>query len=70
MKISDKKEMERRWNIMNYLEEWWFYNGGRRPERRTLEHYQKAGYVAQSPLVQENNELRWLLSEMERKKLK
>ncbi len=68
--IWDKKEMERRWNIMNYLEEWWFYNGGYRPERRTLEHYQKAGYVAQSPLVQENNELRWLLSEMERKKLK
>ena len=68
--IWDKKEMERRWDIMNYLEEWWFYNDGYRPERRTLEHYQKAGYAAQSPLVQENNELRWLLSEMERKKLK
>lgn len=68
--IWDKKELDQKWEVMNYVEDLWLVNGGMRNVNKALNHYQKAGYVPDSPLLRENNELRWLLSEMERKKLK
>ena len=63
--IWDKKEMKRRWNTINYIEEMWYYNSGIPVEKNMLEHYRKAGFVPNSPLAQENQQLRGLISQLE-----
>ena len=61
----DKKELERRWNILKYIEDVWFNNSGIPVENSMLEHYKKAGFTPASPLLQENQQLRGMIQQLE-----
>ena len=63
--IWDKKEMERRWGIINYIEDMWYHNSGMPVERNMLEHYRKSGFTPDSPLIEENQQLRGLIHQLE-----
>ena len=67
--IFDKKELERRWSIINYIEDMWYYNSGMPIERNMLEHYYKAGFVPDSPLIAENQYLMQKIESLERQLL-
>lgn len=63
--IWDKKEMERRWGIINYIEDMWYHNSGMPVEKNMLEHYRKSGFTPDSPLIAENQQLRGLIHQLE-----
>ena len=64
--IWDKKELERRAAIINYIEDVWYHNSGIPVAKNMLDHYERAGYIPNSPLAIENQNLRELIRQLER----
>ena len=56
--MLEKADVDRRWEVMNYLEDVWYHNGGLPATNSILEHFYKGGFTPGSPLVRENRELR------------
>lgn len=55
--IMDQRELEKRWELINYIEEVWYFERDGAQAKTTLEHYRKAGYTPDSPLIDENKRL-------------
>lgn len=62
---TEKYDLDRRWDIIKYIEDVWQFNSGLPTADNTIEHYYKAGFVPRSPLVEENQKLKFWVKYLE-----